>query len=319
MRRTRLRNHQKRHYSDHTGEKRFPWRLIAILVCVAVLLVSGGMLVDYAVDYIGAKNAANELREIYYQETPVPTATATAAPTRIPQATAVPAITPIPQNTDLLPVVYYPGNTSARVRDRFSSLQRQNKDIIGWVRIDELLDEPVVQRDNTFYLTRDYRGYHNVNGAIFLDESCGLKTRPYTLTIYGHNMKTGAMFGGLRNYENINYYKNNPIISFDSAYEDGRYVIFSIATVSTRTKDRDFLDFSKLQSASIQGRQKGIDQLKNLSVYTTNVDVQPSDQLLLLVTCVEDENDRRVIAARRVRNGESEIKLRETVQKSRKK
>ena len=137
-----------------------------------------------------------------------PLTAATAAPTRVPQATAVPAITPIPQNTDLLPVVYYPGNASARVRDRFSSLQRQNKDIIGWVRIDELLDEPVVQRDNTFYLTRDYRGYHNVNGAIFLDENCGLKTRPYTLTIYGHNMKTGAMFGGLRNYENINYYKN---------------------------------------------------------------------------------------------------------------
>ena len=31
-----------------------------------------------------------------------------------------------------------------------------------------MLDEAVVQRDNSYYLNRDYRGYHNANGAIFL-------------------------------------------------------------------------------------------------------------------------------------------------------
>lgn len=60
-----------------------------------------------------------------------------------------------------------------------------------------------------------------MNGAIFLDESCDLSTRPYTLMLYGHNMKSGAMFGNLRNYENLTYYKNNPFIKFDTAYEDG--------------------------------------------------------------------------------------------------
>lgn len=57
----------------------------------------------------------------------------------------------------------------------------------------------MVQRDNTYYLNRDYLGYHNDNGAIFLDMGCDLTGNPKALILYGHNMKTGAMFGNLRN------------------------------------------------------------------------------------------------------------------------
>jgi len=282
-----------------------------------VFVGSAWRLIDYAVDYVRAQKGAQELRDVYYAETPAPTlAPAATAAKAVP--TAVPAITPIPADPSRLPAVYYPGNASARVRERFATLQRQNADIIGWLRIDDMLDEPVVQRDNEYYLRRDYRGYHNVNGAIFLDEDVKLRTRPYTVTLYGHNMKTGAMFGALRNYENIAYYKNNPFISFDSAYEDGRYVIFAITTFSTQARDRNFVDFYKLHSDTITWRQEMIERLKALSIYKTNVDVAPDDQLLLLVTCVDDDDERRVVAARRVRAGESEARLKEIVADSRK-
>ncbi len=69
-----------------------------------------------------------------------------------------------------------------------------------------LLDEPVMQRDETYYMDHDLLGKPNVNGALFLDSGISLKTRPYSLVIYGHNMKTGAMFGCLRNYENLAFY-----------------------------------------------------------------------------------------------------------------
>ena len=62
-----------------------------------------------------------------------------------------------------------------------------------------------------------------------------------------------------------------------------------------------------------------IDALCRLSKHTCTVDVTAEDQILLLVTCVGDDTDRRVVAARRVRDGETEGRLYSLVQSSRSK
>lgn len=212
-----------------------------------------------------------------------------------------------------------PGNYYANISAVFRKSAGQNKDIIGWLTIDDLIDEAVVQRDNEYYLDRDYRGYHNVNGAIFLDESCDLSTRPYTLMLYGHNMKTGAMFGNLRNYENLTYYKNNPFITFDTAYEDGRYVIFAVCNVSINPSSWRYVDFTKLCSNVISWREEALNSLIRRSVYSSGIEVSADDQLLLLITCVADDTERRVIVARRIRDGETEDELNKLVRKTTKK
>lgn len=132
-------------------------------------------------------------------------------------------------------------------------------------------------------------------------------------------MKTGAMFGGLRNYEDFHYYKSNAFITFDTAYEEGRYVIFSVRTVSTRPADRHYLDFARLCSNQIDWRQEEIDALEQYSLYHTSLSVQPDDQLLLLVTCVDADTDRRVVAARRIRRDETEGMLQRSINNAAKK
>ena len=132
-------------------------------------------------------------------------------------------------------------------------------------------------------------------------------------------MKSGAMFGSLRNYENSGYYHSNPFISFDTMYETGRYVIFSVGKVSTEAGVYNGVDFLSLMSSNIRQRQAAIDALLKTSVFTNTIDVQPEDQLLLLVTCVEKDDERRVVAARRVRDGEDENGLKTLVERSRKK
>ena len=129
-------------------------------------------------------------------------------------------------------------------------------------------------------------------------------------------MKTGAMFGSLRNYENLSFYKSNPFITFDTAYEKGRFVIFSVSTVSLKSYARNFLNFGKVHSSNIAWRQESIAALKNMSTHYSFIDVQPQDQLLLLVTCVEDDAERRVVAARRIRDGETEADLQAQIHKS---
>lgn len=298
-------------------------RKTAIALFGVLFIVGLANVISYAVDYHNAKQASNALRQSYYAEDAIETETPTQMPQETPVPTSTPAPTTAPQATATPPTkleaVHYPGNYYANISSRFQKIRRQNKDIIGWLTIDDLIDEAVVQRDNEYYLDRDYRGYHNVNGAIFLDESCDLSTRPYTLMLYGHNMKTGAMFGNLRNYENLTYYKNNPFITFDTAYEDGRYVIFAVCNVSINPSSWRYVDFTKLCSNVISWREEALNSLIRRSVYSSGIEVSADDQLLLLITCVADDTERRVIVARRIRDGETEDELNKLVRKTTKK
>lgn len=302
---------------------RLLYGVIRILL-VVLLVVSAIRVGMYAADYLQARRASKGLREAYHAEEAIPAGT--------PQEVFVPAETPvqtIAEDTpsaapaspapEVLESIYYPDNPMAKVSSRFQKIRRQNKDIVGWLTIDELVDEAVVHRDNQYYLDHDYRGYRNVNGAIFLDEACDLNTRPYTLMLFGHNMKNGLMFGGLRNYENIGFYRRNPLITFDTAYENGRYVIFSVATVNLNPHSRNYVDFFGLTGQEVSRRRSAIRALKNCSLYTAAIDVEAEDQILLLITCVDDDNERRVIAARRVRPDEDEEWIRRYVQEVRKK
>lgn len=293
------------------------WLYIAAACAAGIVLVfSAVQLALYASDYFAAQQVSDDLREIYYSgETTAPPADEAEA---VPEEsgmeesspTPLPVTSPAAAAQRRLESIPYPENPYAVVNDRFKALQRQNADIIAWLKASTLVDDPVVQRDNSYYLRRDYLGYHNQNGALFLDENCMLKTRPYTLMVYGHNMQTGAMFGSLRKYENKNFLLSDPFIDFDTAYEPGRYVIFSVGTISTNSRDSNYVNLAMLNAATVSYREKAIAGLQSHSVFTNVLDVKAEDQILLLITCVDDSDERRIVCARRIRDGESETALR---------
>lgn len=306
----------------HARFRRFRWDRLALVILSAALIVFGIVkLGSYKADFIASRQTADELKKTYQEATPEPVETAAPAASPVPpapsptvfQAASTPA--PVP----MLGAVSYPNNPNLKINSRFKALRKENKDIVGWLNIANLLDEPVVQRDAVYYMDHDALGKKNVNGAVFLDSGVSLKTRPYALLLYGHNMKTGAMFGCLRNYENLSFYHNNPFIAFESMYEDGRYVVFAVGSVSIEPQSRHYVDFFSFLSANVQTRQNAIDTLKAASVYSCPMEVLPDDQLLILVTCVEKNEKRRIVAARRIRDGENETELKKIVERSWKK
>ena len=307
--------------------RRIRWeRLLVVLMGLIAATFGLIKLIGYGVNLLSARHTAQELRETYYAEATPEPILATEAPTLTPvpstketpfvtpTVTVTPSQSPIPR----LPSVIYPSNPKLTVSSRFKTLQKESKYIVGWLSIHRMLDEAVVQRDNVYYLDHDALGNSNVNGALFLDSGINLKTRPYTYIIYGHNMKSGAMFGSLRNYENSTFYHNDPFITFDTLYETGRYVIFAVGIVSTEEGDSNYVDFYALRSVNIPERQRVIETLIAASVHTCPIDVQMDDQLLVPVTCVDKDEDRRVVVARRVRDGEDEATLKKFVENSRK-
>ena len=300
-------------------------RTVFLLVCAALFLFSAVKLLQYARDARKAINTSDQLQAIYYADattavTPVPTAFPTSAPEEA--ATQAPIISnPIVSapNTRLgsittpLPVLKtksYPRNAQgASTNQQFVKLQQQNSDIIGWLSIPNIVDEAVVQRDNIYYLDRDSLGRPNTNGAIFLDEATDLATRPYTLPLYGHNMKSGLMFGRLRNYETLSYYKHNAFITFNTIHEDGLYVILGTCTISITPASDHFVDLIDLTSMDSLRRGTALLALMRQSPYNTPIDIRVDDQLLLLITCVEKDDERRVVYARRVRDNETQADL----------
>ena len=310
-------------HRPHRG--RFRWEHLALaVVCTALVIVGGREVIrlyrrtDFR-DHRLRRTAPGVLQRTYHRacrghgSAQPPAVLPTLAPS--PSATAAPAVTDVPQ----MDKVSYPGNLDLKIHRRFKALRKENKDIIGWLSMNTLLDEPVMQRDETYYMDHDVLGKPNVNGALFLDSDISLKTRPYSLVIYGHNMKTGAMFGCLRNYENISFYHNHPFIALETIYEEGRYVIFAVGCVSTEPRSRHNVNFFALHSTDYLERKRVIDALISASVHSCAVDVRPEDQLLLLVTCTEKDSDRRMVAARRIREEDDEAQLKKLVEKTWKK
>ncbi len=314
--RRRSRQHRNFRYVDHKPNRK---RRAVTLLLLTIFVVCAVNLLRYIADYQHSRQAEEALRAIYYSEADASEPSDTPLLTQAPEATSFETAIPSAATTEqqeYLAKYPYPNNPYALIQKRFKRIRRQNQDIIGWLTIDDLLDMAVVQRDNTYYLNRDYQGYHNVNGAVFLEESCDLRTRPYTLLLYGHNMKTGAMFGNLRNYESLAYYKSHPFVTFDTAYEDGAYVIFATATVNVSPGSWAYVNFADLSAASISQRESALEKLLSYSLYRTELDVQTDDQLLLLITCTGNDDERRVVAARRIRDDESKEELEALVKRA---
>lgn len=294
-------------------------RLIGIILCAAVLIWSAYRLISYAVDYFSLQHQASTDAAAYHSaETTLPVEAATEVPTEAPRAvpTPDPSLTQAPtdvvtaQPTPAPTATYdpfggYPNNPYRTANARFDSLRGRNKDIIGWLTVSSMVDAAIVQRDNSYYLRRDYLGEHNTNGAIFLDEQIDLKSRPDTYILYGHNMKTGAMFGNLRKFDSVSYLRTSPVITFDTIYEDGQFAVFASCEVSLDSNSPHFVDFYNLPRATAEDRTRIISRLQFLSAFSLPLDVSPDDQLLLLVTCTGDDNTRRLLAARRLREDES--------------
>lgn len=295
-------------------------RRVLLVVCVVVFAVSAFLLIRYFYNIAITRQASHHLEQAY-QEALIAADEATAEPTATPTPTAAPKASAAPASTQSLvrataaPLwpTSYPNNPTLRVSPVFYQLQRQNKDIVGWLKIDGVLEEAVLQRDNEYYLTHNALGQRSVTGALFLDEFCDLKTVPAQLLIHGHNMKEGAMFGSLKKYKvkDASFYRAHPFIEFNTLYENGTYVIFAVCEVDLRSSRPDYLPFWRnVHFGYAEEFENYIDQARRLSHYRCNVDVEVGDRLLTLSTCIgDDDNKRLVILSRKLRPGEDPLQL----------
>ena len=190
------------------------------------------------------------------------------------------------------------------VLDEYKSLLNQNKSLIGWLKIaDTNIDYPVMQTDNNeFYLDHDVNQEPDKNGTLFMDYQCDVLKPSSNFIIYGHNMRSGNMFGNLDKYKSESYYKEHPVILFDTIYEKGTYQIMYVFNSHIYTEDEiTFKYYQMIDIASEKEFESNMNSMREISLYDTGVEAVYGDQLLTLSTCDYSEDDGRfVVVAKRV-------------------
>ncbi len=190
------------------------------------------------------------------------------------------------------------------VLEKYNSLFHQNQNLIGWLKIaDTNIDYPVYQTgNNEYYLSHNSSLEEDKNGALFMDKDCDIKERSTNLIIYGHNMRSGKMFGDLNKYQNESFYQNHKTIKFDTIYEEGEYEVMYVFRSKVYTQEEVvFKYYQFIDAFSEEEFNSDMKEMKALSLYDTGVEATYGDELLTLSTCdYEEEDGRFVVVARRI-------------------
>ena len=240
---------------------------VAILVCLAVFLVSGGLLLKRYFDDRRSESEFAALESLIVSDAPAADGEET---------------------------------NSAK----FAALRDQNSDFIGWISIEDTkLDFPVMYAPNNkdFYLRHDFNKEYSVYGVPYLDEktTLGANDQSENLVIYGHNMKTGTIFGCLTGYKEAGYYQQHPYVQFDTVYGDGTYEVFAAFSIDVAA-DTSFV-YNQYVDMDEETYDTYVDEVISRSDVDTGIRPVYGEQLLTLSTCeYSSDNGRYVVVARRV-------------------
>ena len=199
----------------------------------------------------------------------------------------------------------------------WKALKKMNKEIVGWVRIDGTkIDYPVFEHKgddqySQYYLKHNYKHEYSDYGSIFVDYRSTDSVNSKNVILHGHHMLDGSMFENLMGYGgldgNLDYYKDHPVIVFNTPEGDAKWKIISVFKTSTLFAHGEFFNYMQGEFTSEAEFMNFVYNLRIRSLFNIPVVVNEDDQLLTLSTCSYEFNDwRTVVVARKVREGESE-------------
>lgn len=190
------------------------------------------------------------------------------------------------------------------ILEEYANVYELNKSLVGWIKIENTkIDYPVMQtKNNDYYLDHNFDQEKDNNGSIFIDKDCSIWPRSQNLIIYGHNMKSGKMFGSLKNYKNQDYCIEHPYIQFDSLYEKGIYqVMYVFPEVVHEKAEVTFKYYEFINANSEVEYNSYMNEMASMSLYDTGVYSQYGDALITLSTCdYTKDSERFVIVAKKI-------------------
>lgn len=199
------------------------------------------------------------------------------------QEVSAPTDTPSPRTR----LSEYPGNPLKNIMESLLPLLEENEEVVGRLTIPGVLDEVVVQRNNTYYLTHNYRGSSSDAGAVFVDESCSLRSPPENLLLRGQSAVEGKVFAPLWQYATAgrDFVASATSAHLTTLYEEADYVLFAVIVASSNPSSPDYFNYAGYTSFVTDADMLSyVESARAHSLYSFNVDVTASDRLLTLAT-----------------------------------
>ena len=188
------------------------------------------------------------------------------------------------------------GAEDGKMEIDWDKLLAENGDIKAWIYSkDTVINYPIVQgKNNSQYLRHLINGEWDMKGTLFFDAGCQEPLEQFNTILYGHNLMDGSMFNSLMDYRN----------------KDGYYAKHKKMEIYTPTKkyDLEIIGATKLEADS---------HMYNMNLYsdeekqsyinwiyehneipgnpTKDIQVTPSDRLVMMSTCTNVAEDERVV------------------------
>ncbi len=258
------------------------------LICLVVFLTCGGILLnDYVLKPGTVTKDNNELAAIYHS---VDSGSETGSQSQEGE-------TEEPERNE-------EGNVA-----NIAKLQEINPDIIGWITVpNTVIDLPVLQSSESnpeYYLYQNYKKEYSFAGSIFMDARCTLQSR--AMILFGHSLNSGLMFTDLLDFKSLDFYKSSPVFTFNTIEDENQWKIVSVFLANTDAEHGEPFNYMRVNFQDDSDFMNYVYQIRIRSLFDIPVDFGPEDQLLLLSTCSYEYDDYRlVVAARKVREGESD-------------
>lgn len=187
-------------------------------------------------------------------------------------------------------------------QEKQEKLDSKNKDFKFWLKIDNTnIDYPVVQaKDNKYYLNKDFYNQESKSGSIFIDYRNNPNSQ--NLILYGHNMRNDTMFNNLLKFKDEKFFNQKNKIRIIKDDKEYIYEAFSAYTIEA---NYDYLipDFPNNKAF-----EEYIREVKNKSLFKSNLSVSDKDNIITLSTCsYEFEDVRTVVHAKLINNLEGNL------------
>ncbi len=185
-----------------------------------------------------------------------------------------------------------------------AGIYEMNKDLVGWIYIEGTnINNPVMQRKSSrdYYLHRDFYKNYDQNGTIYAREACNVFAPTDVVTLYGHSMFNGNMFAHVLKYTKWEFFRDHPLIYFDTLYERHTYQVVCVF----RTSGEGGVGFPYHlydDFENVAEFQEFIQGVRGLAIHDSGIPVYYGDKFIQLSTC-EDiviPDGRLVVLAVRV-------------------
>ena len=266
---------------------------IAMILSVAVFVFAGGMIL-YQTVILPNRNqeVTNDYRDLL-------SSVAQSKPESKPESKV--------ESSEVESKPEYTG--PANVLPQYQALLQKNSHFAGWLRVPNTsLDHPVfyTPNDQNYYLKRNANGEPDRYGSLYLSKNSYLDPQAPIMVMYGHNMEDDdLMFGQFLKYLKKDFWKENPVLQFDTIYQTGEWKIISVAYASSDFSKNDYI-YAYNSYDTEEEFNEFIWQSRVRSVHYIEDDVTYEDSLVVFSTCMYDFwGERLVVVARKLRDGET--------------